>query len=119
MELKTPLHKVEIPYSQISKAELGSVMVHTADPQPAYKVWSLPKRLMKSETRQMTLSYTNEKGVDQTMTIQMSRAAADGVYSTIERNNAKVSSNDWWGDKYWKTARNSDQWGGAGTVALK
>ena len=29
MELKTPLHKVQIPYGQISKAELGSVMVHT------------------------------------------------------------------------------------------
>ena len=32
MELKTPLHKVQIPYAQISKAEVGSVMVHTADP---------------------------------------------------------------------------------------
>ena len=119
MELKTPLHKVQIPYSQISKAELGSVMVHMADPEPLYKVWMLPKRLIKSETQQMTLAFTDGNGQDQTMTIEMSRAAADGVLATIERHSAKVANTGWWGDSVWKTSRNRDSWGGAGTVAQK
>lgn len=119
MELKTPLHKVQIPYAQISKAELGSVMVHTADPEPLYKVWALPKRLVRSETQQMTVAYTNGNGQDQTMTLEMSKAVADGVLATIERRSAKLSNTAWWGDNYWKTSRNRDTWGGAGTVAQK
>ena len=119
MELKTPLHKVQIPYAQISKAELGSVTVHTSEPEPLYKVWALPKRLIKSETQQMTLAFTDGNGQNQTMTIEMSKASADGVLATIERHSAKVANTNWWGDNYWKTTRNRDTWGGAGTVAQK
>jgi hypothetical protein len=119
MELKTPLHKVQIPYAQISKAEVGSVMVHTADPEPLYKVWALPKRLMKSETQQMTLAFKDANGQDQKMTIEMSKVSADSVLATIELHSAKVANKGWWGDSYWKTNRNRDAWGGAGTVAQK
>lgn len=119
MELKTPLHKVQIPYAQISKAELGSVMVHTSEPEPLYKVWALPKRLIKSETQQMTLAFTDVNGQGQTMTLEMSKTSADGVLATIERHSAKVANSGWWGDTYWKTTRNKDTWGGAGTVAQK
>jgi hypothetical protein len=119
IELKTPLHKVQIPYALISKAELGSVIPHTADPQPLYKVWALPKRLMKSETQQMTLAYTDGNGLGQTMTLEMSKTSADSVLATIERHSAKVANAGWWGDSIWKTTRNRDTWGGAGTVAQK
>jgi hypothetical protein len=119
MELRTPLHKVQVPYSQVSKAELGSVIVHTYEPEPLYKVWALPKRIMKSETRQMTLDYTNGSGQDQTLTIELSRVAADSLLATIERRSGKVANDNWWGDKTWKTTRNKDEWGGAGTVAQK
>ncbi len=119
MELKTPLHSVQIPYNQISKAELGSVMVHTPDPEPLYKVWALPKRLVKSETQQMTVAFTDGNGQSQNMKIEMSKASADSVLATIERHSGKVASDSWWGDNYWKTSRNKDTWGGAGTVAQK
>ena len=119
MELRTPLHSVQVPYGKISKAELGAVIVHTSEPEPVYKVWALPKRLMKPETRQMTLAYTNGSGQDQTMTIELPRAAADGLFATIERHSGKVANDNWWGDATWKTTRNKDQWGGAGTVAQK
>ena len=119
MELKTPLHKVEIPYNQISKAELGSVMVHTPDPEPLYKVWALPKRLIKSETQQMTVAFTGGNGQNQTMTLEMSKTSADSVLATIGRHSGKVANDSWWGDNYWKTTRNKDTWGGAGTVAQK
>ena len=119
LELKTPLHKVQIPYAQISKAEVGSVMVHTPEPEPLYKVWALPKRLVKSETQQMTVAFTDGNGLAQTMTLEMPKASADSVLATIERHSPKVANAGWWGDSVWKTNRNRDSWGGAGTVAQK
>ena len=71
-----------------------------------YKVWALPKRLIKSETRQMTVAFTDGNGQDQTMTIEMSKASADSVLATIERHSAKVANTGWWGDSVWKTTRN-------------
>jgi hypothetical protein len=119
LELKTTLHNVKIPYAQISKAELGSVTPHTPEPEPLYKVWALPKRLVKTETQQMKLAFTDENGRDQIMTIEMSKTSVDGVLGTIERYSPKVANTSWWGDGYWKTTRNRDTWGGAGTVAQK
>ena len=119
MELKTPLHNVQIPYAQISKAELGLVTPHTPAPEPLYKVWALPKRLVKTETQQMKLAFTDSNGRDQTMTLEMPKTSVDGVLGTIERYSPKVANTSWWGDNYWKTSRNRDTWGGAGTVAQK
>ena len=119
IELETPLHKVQVPYRQITKTELGSIQVHTSEPEPLYKVWALPKRFMKTETRQMTVAFTNADGQDQTMTLELSSVAASSLLATIEHHNAKVANNEWWGDSVWKTTRNKDQWGGAGTIAQK
>ena len=119
MELETPLHKVKIPYAQISNTEMGKLVTHAPAPEPLYKVWTLPKRLVKPESRQMTVAFTNENGQNQTMTIELSRTAADEVFATIERHSPKVANSSWWGDKYWKTGRNRDTWGGAGIVAQK
>jgi hypothetical protein len=119
MELRTPLHKVQVPYGQISKAELGAVQVHSSEPEAFYKVWALPKRLMKSETQQMTVAFKDGNGLNQTMTIELPKPAASALVATIERHSAKVAESTWWGDNYWKTTRNRDTWGGAGTVAQK
>jgi hypothetical protein len=119
MELRTPLHTVEVPYGQILKAELGAVTVHTPEPEKLYKVWALPKRIMKTETQQMTVAYKNGDGQDQTMTIEMSKPAANGLLAQIGRRNGKIADSTWWGDGYWKTNRNKDSWGGAGTIAQK
>jgi len=119
LELRTPLQTLQVPYGQISKAELGVVNVHSSEPEALYKVWALPKRLMKSETQQMTVAFTSASGQDQTMTIELSKPAASGLLATIERRSGHVANNTWWGDSYWKTTRNKDNWGGAGTIAHK
>ena len=119
MELRIQKQTIEVPYGQISKAELGSVQVHSAEPEAAYKVWALPKRLIKTETRQVTMAFTDGNGQDQTMTLELSRTSADRVFAIIGRHNAKIANDSWWGDNVWKTTRNKDQWGGAGTIAQK
>ena len=117
MELRTPLHSVQVPYSNISEAKMGAVKTHTPEPQPAYKFWALPKRMMKTENQEITVAFTNSGGQNQTITLELSKPAASSVLAAIERHNAKVAN--WWGDTYWKTTRNKDSWGGAGTVAQK
>jgi hypothetical protein len=67
----------------------------------------------------MTVAFTNEKGQNQTMTIELSKKAAAGLHTTIERYSGTVANANWWGDDYWKTTRNKDSWGGAGTIAQK
>jgi hypothetical protein len=119
LELQSPLHTVQVPYNLILKAELGAVTVHTPEPEKLYKVWALPKRLMKSETQQMTVAYKSGDGQDQSMTIELSKQGASGLLAQIERRNGKVADSTWWGDGYWKTTRNKDSWGGAGTIAQK
>ena len=120
MEIRTPLHSVEVPYSQISKAELGAIQSHAPETDAPYKVWTLHKRFMTSpQTQEMTVAFTNEKGQNQTMTLELSRKAAAGLYTTIERYSGTVANANWWGDDYWKTTRNKDSWGGAGTIAQK
>jgi hypothetical protein len=108
-----------VPYNLILKAELGAVTVRTPEPEKLYKVWALPKRLMKSETQQMTVAYKSGDGQDQSMTIELSKQGASGLLAQIERRNGKVADSAWWGDGYWKTTRNKDSWGGAGTIAQK
>jgi len=120
MEIRTPLHSVQVPYGQISKAELGAIQSRTPETDALYKVWTLHKRFMPSpQTQEMTVAFRNEKGQEQTMTIELSRKAAAGLYTTIERSSGTVANANWWGDDYWKTTRNKDSWGGAGTIAQK
>jgi hypothetical protein len=109
MELQTPLHKVQVPYSQISNAELGAIQSHQAEPEALYKVWDLPKRFLPSETRQMTVSFTSQ-GQAQNMTIELSKKAATVLMKTLENRSGAVANANWWGDGYWKTTRNKDGW---------
>ncbi len=119
MELRTPLHSVEVPYAQISKAEMGQIVEHTYEAEAPYKVWSLPKRFIKTEGQEMTLSFTNANGESQTMTIEMTKKAAAKLMTRIERRSARVANSTWWGDDYWKTARNNERWNAPSTIAQK
>jgi hypothetical protein len=120
MEFRTLEHTVQVPYGKISKAELGAIQSRTPETDALYKVWTLHKRFMMSpQTQEMTVAFTNEKGQNQTMTIELPKKTAAGLFATIERHSGTVADSNWWGDDYWKTNRNKDTWGGAGTIAQK
>lgn len=124
MTFRTGLAEVPVPYAGISRAELGATQVHSHD-EPAYKVWSLPKRLHKTETQLLTVNFKNGQGQDQTMTFELAKPAANAVLATIEGHTArpaseingggiaktgKAGSEEWWGDDVWKTNRNAPKW---------
>ena len=120
MEIRTPLHSVQVPYSQISKVEMGAIQTHAPETDPVYKVWTLHKHFMTSpQTQELTVAFTNEKGQNQSITIELPKKTASGLFATIERHSGTVANANWWGDDYWKTNRNKDSWGGAGTIAQK
>src|SRR5690348_5820714 len=56
MKFKTPDGEVPVPYANIRRAELGPTQVHAHD-APAYKVWTLPQRLHKTETQLLTVEF--------------------------------------------------------------
>ncbi len=119
MELRTPLHSVEVPYARISKAELGPIVDHSSEAEPPYKLWSIPKRLIKTQGQEMTLAFAGDNGQEQIMTVEMPKKVAAKLFATLTRRNGRVAENNWWGSEYWKTSRNKDQWSGPNTIAQK
>ncbi len=119
MELRTPLHSVEVPYARIVRVEMGPIVDHSSEAEPPYKLWTIPKRLIKTEGQEMTLAFTGENGQEQTMTVELPKKAAPKLLARIERHSGRVANNNWWGDGYWKTTRNKDQWNGPNTIAQK
>ena len=112
MLFKTPLGQVAVPYTGIQRAELGAAQAH-ANAAPAYKVWTLPRRLHRNETQLLTLEFKSRAGEDQLMKLELAKPAASNVLAEIQDRTAKkasASSQAWWGDSIWKTQRNASTW---------
>ena len=124
---RTGLAEVAIPYKGISKAEAGATKQHARSDAPLYKVWALPQHFRHTETQLLTVLFKNDKGEDQTMTLELSKEGAGNVLAAIEGHTeagaaaqaaaAKSKADDWWGDRYWKTTRNTDKWNNNGSVS--
>ncbi len=102
---------VPVPYESITKAELGAVKTRPRKHEdPIYKVWTLQKRFTGIKTQNLTVEFKGDNGEDKTMTVELSHSAAPVVLATIHDHLGGKSAANWWGDDYWKTARNADQW---------
>jgi hypothetical protein len=112
MTLRAGENNVVVPYESISKAELGATKTHSHD-APLYKVWSIHKRFSgKTKTQYLTVAFKDD-GADKTMTLELAQASASDVIATIQSHTnprTAASNAEWWGDDYWKTARNADRW---------
>jgi hypothetical protein len=120
---RTGLAEVAVPYSGIRRAELGATQVHAHD-APAYKVWTLPQRMHKTETQLLTLEFVGADSQGNTMTLELAKPAASNVLAAIKSHtgagansaksmNAKPGDSAWWGDSYWKTNTNAAKWDAA------
>ncbi len=115
MAFQHPKGTLTIPYSAISGAELGPL--RGRDAGPAYRVWSAYRRLGE-KSRYVTIHYT-EKGATNRLVFELTDKAATLAVSQIEIAQGKrqgsvisTAANEelWWGDKYWRTNRNSEKW---------
>jgi hypothetical protein len=112
---------VEIAYAGVSKADSTAVAAPVVR-QPLYKVWNLPKRVMPPAAQEkLVVKYSDRVGAAKSATLLVSKELADQVIAqvTATKERAQRDAGVWWGDQYWKTKRNQNQWGGAGTVAQR
>ena len=121
MTFRTGLAEVAVPYSSITKAQLGATQEHSHD-APLPGPLKVLARLHKTETQLLIVEFKNGLGESQTMTLSLAKPAASSVLSTIEEHTDKTaialaktdpktdSKDAWWGDSYWKTNRNQDTW---------
>jgi hypothetical protein len=80
MSFRTGLATVSVPYSAITRSELGATR-ETSHGAPIYKVWARHK---KTETQFLTVEYKGEDGEAKTMTLELAQASAPAVLATIQ-----------------------------------
>jgi len=106
---------VEAPFAKITGAELGAKLTHSNDAPPLYKVWQLHKRFGGDKTvyQNITVTFKDASGNDQTMTLEMTATAAAETQETLEvrtGRRARRQQDEWWGDDLWRTNRNHETW---------
>jgi hypothetical protein len=76
----------------------------------------------KKET--LTVNYKDAAGVSGTLNFELTASQASALLETIAIKKATPEtavsgrgSDDWWGDKYWKTTRNRSEWEGGANPA--
>jgi hypothetical protein len=85
MVFRTGLATVTVPYSAVTKSELGATR-ETSHGAPIYKVWARHK---KTETQFLTVEFKNEEGEAKTMTLELAQTSAPSVLATIQDHVAK------------------------------
>jgi hypothetical protein len=119
IQLNTGSAKIDVPYASITRAELGEITEFSSE-EPLYKVWALHKRFLgKRAVQRVTLDFQTTAGESKTLTLEAPRQVAEDVIAVIEDRTTPETAKTWWGDNVWKTKRNQEQWGGAGTVATR
>ncbi len=113
LEIKSGLATVAVPYSSITKAELGLTAKPGAS-APAYKIWRLPKRMLTMEIQEVQWEFKDEDGSARQAMLTLDRVSAQDLVSHIRLHGAPLAKkNDpkvWWGDNVWKTQSNAAQW---------
>jgi hypothetical protein len=83
LQFRTGLATFDVPYSNITKAELGAKQVHSRK-APAYKVWALPKRMGgNTSTQLLLLEFKADEGEAKTMTLELASSSVSNVVATI------------------------------------
>ncbi|HEV8146200.1 MAG TPA: hypothetical protein VGP79_07465 [Bryobacteraceae bacterium] len=83
LQFRTGLATFDVPYSSITKAELGAKQTHSRK-TPAYKVWALPKRMGSStQTQILLLEFKGDEGDAKSMTLELASSSVNNVVATI------------------------------------
>ena len=100
----------KLPYEQITGTEITKGETHHV-----MKKIPLPS-LFGRNKETLTISYKDAAGVSGTLSFELAARLATATQDAIadQRTAAQAAaankSNEWWGDKYWKTLRNKDTW---------
>lgn len=88
MSFRTGLATVSVPYSAITRSELGATRENSHD-APFYKVWARHK---KTETQFLIVDFKGDDGEAKTMTLELAQASAPAVLGTINDHRGKTDT---------------------------
>lgn len=80
LSFRTGLATVSVPYSAITRAELGATR-ETSHDVALYKFWARHK---KTETQFLKVDFKNEEGEAKTMTLELAQPSAASALATIQ-----------------------------------
>jgi len=107
----------KMPYEQITGTEITKGETHHV-----MKKIPVPS-LFGRNKETLTISYKDAAGVSGTLSFELAARLATATQEAISDQRAAIQaaasnpSNEWWGDKYWKTLRNSGTWEAAEATA--
>jgi len=108
----------KLPYDQITGTE-----VTKSETKHVLKRFPVPTFGRKKET--LTISYKDPAGETGKLSFEVNSRLASSIQDTIAEQKAAPlaeaanPSNDWWGDRYWKTNSNKSAWDTSTASATK
>lgn len=99
-----------LPYEQITSTDITRPELHhilRKIPVPSFS---------RDPKETLTIAYKDAAGTTGTLTFELTSSQASRTRDNIAMKQAQIAakaeahSNDWWGDKFWKTNRNKASW---------
>jgi hypothetical protein len=117
LQLRSGKNAAKIPFGAITEVEMGPARVR--EDEPVFKFWKWHERVGPWTSRYLTVSFKDETGEKRNIVLEMAEDAATDAKKAIEVKTFKreadavtsaVHDEYWWGNRYWKTQRNQEQW---------
>jgi len=99
-----------LPYDQITGTEIAKGETHRV-----MKKFPLPSLFGRSKET-LTITFKDASGATGTLSFELAGRYASSIQDSIAElktlppSTVANGSNDWWGDRYWKTNRNKSTW---------
>ena len=102
----------QLPYDQITNTS-----IEKADVRRVWHVFPAVSPVASRRKQTLVVNYTDASGTAGTLNFELPAYRAADAQQTIAAKKSPISpaavaaeSNQWWGDKYWKTIRNKPEW---------
>jgi len=102
----------KLPYDQITGTD-----IEKADIRRVWHVFPAVSPIASHRTQTLVINYTDGAGATGTLNFELMAYHAVEAQQTIAAKRSPITpaaaiaaSNEWWGDKYWKTKRNQATW---------
>lgn len=102
----------KLPYDQITSTD-----IEKADIRRVWHVFPAMSPIASHRKQTLVVNYTDASGATGSLNFELMAYRATEAQETIAAKRSPITpaaaaaaSNEWWGDKYWKTKRNQAQW---------
>jgi hypothetical protein len=101
-----------LPYDQVTTTD-----IEKADARRVWKVFPVVSPIAKNRKQTLVINYSDSNGTTGTLNFELAAYRALDAQQTILAKKSPISpaaaiaaSNEWWGDRFWKTKRNQAVW---------